>query len=40
LLQQQAAAAAPPGTDAAAVDYSEDKALMALYLAMTKQQVG
>jgi hypothetical protein len=40
MLQAQANAAAPPGSEVAAVDYSEEKALMALYMAMRKQQVG
>jgi hypothetical protein len=40
LLQQQQAASMPAGTEVAVVDYSEDKALMALYLVMSKQQVG
>jgi hypothetical protein len=39
MLQAQANAAAPQGSEVAAVDYSEEKALMALYLAMSKQQV-
>ncbi|KAI3434697.1 hypothetical protein D9Q98_002759 [Chlorella vulgaris] len=38
LLQQQQAASMPAGTEVAVVDYSEDKALMALYLVMSKQQ--
>lgn len=40
MLQQQAAAQAQPGTEVAPVDYSEERALMALYTAMTKVQVS
>jgi hypothetical protein len=39
MLQQQAAQAAPPGAEPPAVDYSEEKALLALHMHMTKQQV-
>ena len=40
MLQAQAAAQVPAQQEAPAVDYTEEKALMALYMAMTKQQVG
>ncbi|KAL4433965.1 hypothetical protein ABPG75_000406 [Micractinium tetrahymenae] len=38
MLQQHIVAAAPPGHEMAAVDYSEEKALAALYHYMSKQQ--